>query len=258
MHSRYLKEFIQEITYKNRNPRDLKALMLLDDISTNPEQLYPYGEKVYRCRIITDLKKTGLETNFFGFTAEESFVPPPNVTRDMRANYRNIPYLYCSDNPYVAIVEVRPRLGAKVSVATIMINEEIRLLDFTNKRKPTKMTDAKVNLFSDLSALFSKPIALEEDTIEYIPTQFIAEYAKNLGYDGIIYKSSLVPELYGEDSGQNNIVIFNYNKCIPIRSNIITVTNCQIDGKQDDMDSTKLKIKSYYHELLDIIVGNDE
>lgn len=255
--SRYLREFINEITYNNRNPRDIRVLKLLDDISTNPERTIWPDEKVYRCRLIKDSHKTGKTSNFLGLSAEDSFVPPPKATRDMRANYRYIPYLYCSDNPYISLAEVRPRIGAKVSIATIIVKEKLSLLDFTNRNKPAKMTEAKINLFADLSSLFSKPIAFEDDTTDYIPTQFIAEYAKNLGYDGIIFKSSLVPELDSEEGKHSNIVVFNYYKCEPIKSNVFTITSCQIDGKQTDNDPDKLFIKSPVTEILNILLGNE-
>ena len=87
------------------------------------------------------------ETGFFGYGEKASFVPPPEVTKDMRANYRYIPYLYCANHPYTALVEVRPRLGANVSVATIVVNEEIRLLDFTLKNIPKSMSKVKINFF---------------------------------------------------------------------------------------------------------------
>jgi len=41
--SKYLKEFIEEIKFRNRNPRKLKAIELLDDIETNPEILLDVG-----------------------------------------------------------------------------------------------------------------------------------------------------------------------------------------------------------------------
>lgn len=63
----------------------------------------------------------------------------------MRANYRYIPYLYCANHPYTALIEVRPRLGANVSVATIVVDEEIRLLDFTLKNIPKSMSKVKIN-----------------------------------------------------------------------------------------------------------------
>lgn len=150
--SRYLQTFVKEISFKNRNPQNNKVLKMLDDLSTNPERVLVPQEKLYRCRIVNKNSKLGVEDNFWGYSAKESFVPPPEYTRDMRANYRYIPYLYCASNPYTALVEVRPRIASSVSIATIQVNEKLTLLDFTLcNNLPKKMTEAKMNLFSDLS-----------------------------------------------------------------------------------------------------------
>lgn len=254
--SRLLKTFINEIQYKNRNPRDLRAIELLKETSTNPERILPIGTQLFRCRIIDDVAKINKKKGFFGYDAQNSFVPPPDKTRDMRANYRYIPYLYCANDPYTALVEVRPRLGAQVSVATIQVNEEIQLLDFTMQTTPPKMTDAKKNLFSDLSTLYSKPITSDDDIIDYIPTQYIAEYAKNLGYDGISFRSSLTPELESQDPKNHpewdrcNIVVFHYDKCSAIKSNVIEIAESYIGCQQIDADLAKLNIRSVVEELL--------
>ena len=254
--SRYLKEFIKEIQYNNRNPKDTKALELLDDISTNPEILIDINNSFYRCRIISDKDKINKEKNFYGYNAEDSFIPPVEFTKDMRANYRYIPYLYCSNNPYISLVETRPRMGALVSVATIVNEEKIRLLDFTIQNKPSKMTEAKRNLFLDLSTLFSTPVTSDDDILDYIPTQFIAEYVKNLGYDGIAYSSSLTPDFNQYSPERYNIVVFNYKKCTVIKSNVVKIQNIYIDSMQVDDDTNKLNIKSYIEEQLDIITDD--
>lgn len=246
--SKFLKEFIKEIQYKNRNPKDVKALDLLDDISTNPERNLLNGTILFRSRIINDDSQTNKEVGFFGFDSKGSFVPPRKVSKDLRANYRYIPYLYCSNHPYTAIVEVRPRLGAHISLASIQVDSEIRLLDFTMQNISSRMSDAKKNLFYDLSAIYSKPITDDDDIIDYIPTQYIAEYAKNLGYDGIAYKSSLTPELEGQDVEKHpeldryNIVVFNYNKCTPIKSNKFKVVHNMLEFQQVDDDSNVIEI----------------
>lgn len=246
--SKYLKEFIDEIQYRNRNPQDIKVLDLLKDLSTNPERRIPVGARLFRCRIIQDISKAGKEHGFFGYGKSDSFVPPASVTRDLRANYRYIPYLYCANHPYTALVEVRPRLGANVSVATIATKEELTLLDFTLKDIPKRMTDAKSNLFADLSMLYSKPVASDDDILDYIPTQFVAEYAKRLGYDGIAFRSSLTPELEDQDIHEHtnldryNIVVFNYHKCEPIGSNIVNVTRNYLKCEQIDQDPNRVDI----------------
>ena len=41
--SKHLRNFIEEILYYNRNPRDITALELMNDLSTNPERVLPKG-----------------------------------------------------------------------------------------------------------------------------------------------------------------------------------------------------------------------
>lgn len=243
--SQHLKAFIKEIQYENRNPTDTKVLDLLKDISTNPERHILKGTKLFRSRIASDQNKLNKAPDFWGYDAKESFVPPAKLTRDMRANYKYIPYLYCATDPYVSLIEVRPRLGASVSIATIIVNEDLQLLDFTIKTKPKNMTSPKENLFSDLSKLYSTPVTDEDDTFDYIPTQYIAEYAKNLGYDGIAFSSSLTPEDREYSVDRYNIVVFNFNKCSVIKSNVVTVARSYLDCEQTDDDNEHLKIKSY-------------
>lgn len=262
--SRYLKEFIAEIQYRNRNPQNIKALELLNDLDTNPIRIFPAGTELFRCRVINDNSKINNEDGFFGYGRKDSFVPPASLTRDLRANYRYIPYLYCANDPYTALVEVRPRIGASVSVATIRVNEELRFLDFTMYSVPPKMSEAKSNLFSDLSALYSKPVTADDNILDYIPTQYIAEYVKNLGYDGILFTSSLMPEIYEDvrtKLSQNrfytkinfdrfNVVVFNYEKCEAVRSNVVNVYRSFMEFRQNDESEHHLRVKSPLDELL--------
>lgn len=251
MRSKILEEFIKEIQYKNRNPQNIRVLNLLDDKSTNAERILLAGTYLYRCRVITDTSKIAQENGFYGYNAKESFVPPAEISKDMRANYRYIPYLYCSNNLYISAIEVRPRLSSKISVATIEVNEPLRLLDFTISNPSPEMDELKQNLFSDLSDLYSKPVTDEDDMLDYIPTQFIAEYAKNLGYDGIAYKSSLTPEINADSTmDRYNLVIFNYEKCKPIKSNVHTVTNNYIELEQTDASPEKIHISNFVEEKI--------
>lgn len=242
MKSKKLQEFIAEIQYKNRNPQDSRVLELLKDISTNPERTLTRKTYLYRCRIIKEPNQINKIPGFYGFDAKQSFVPSPMQSKDLRANYRYIPYLYCANHPYTAIMEIRPRINSMCSVATIIVDEDFRLLDFTIQNKPSKMTGTKQNLFADLSCLFSKPITSEDDTLDYIPTQYIAEYAKNLGYDGIMFTSSLTPEINSSSLDRFNVVVFNYAKCSVLKSNVFSITNTYVDCQQIDDDPQKMDI----------------
>lgn len=108
-----LKKFIKEITYNNRNPQDNKVLEQIKDFSTNPEIVLHNGDLLYRARIIKNDKNITNKAPYYGLNKTESFVAPSSKTRDMRANYRYIPYLYCSNSEYIASLEVRPKLYSK-------------------------------------------------------------------------------------------------------------------------------------------------
>lgn len=141
----------------------------------------------------------------------------------------NIPYLYCATRPYLSVVEVRPRLGARVSVARIRVNERLRLLDFSLQNYPKGMKSVKINLFHALSQLYSKPVTEDDDTLDYIPTQYIAEFVKRIGYDGIVFKSSLY-----NDENSVNVVIFNFDKCEAVGSVVYDVTRNDYTCEMED------------------------
>jgi len=250
--SNKLKEFIKEIQRNNRNPKDNSVLSLLDIKETNPSIVLGKGYLMYRCRIISDSKKISKDKGFYGYNSEESFVTPWKKSTDMRANYRYIPYLYCASARYTSVIESRPRLSAEVSVATIQVLEDLTLLDLTNQHKPKGIDSVKTNLFAALSELFSKPISSSDDVLDYIPTQYIAEYVKNLGYDGISYKSSLHinalrnsdkynPETDNKKAGVN-YVIFNYGKCKAIASNVYRIIETNLSCEQIDKDAKREEI----------------
>ena len=90
--SRKLSEFIKEIQYKNRNPVDNNVLKMLQEMETNPELLFDSQQYLYRSRIVHSKDKLNGEYPFFGFGKDGSFVAPSECTKDMRANYRYIPY----------------------------------------------------------------------------------------------------------------------------------------------------------------------
>jgi hypothetical protein len=57
-------------------------------------------------------------------------------------------------------------------------------------------------LFNHLNREFAKPLRHTDDTHEYLPTQFFAEWAKDHGYDGLRYESAM-------SQGGHNVVFFD-------------------------------------------------
>ena len=254
--SSLLRKFVNDIQRINRNPQkdDARVIQLIDKMETNPERIITTGTKLYRCRIIHTGSSLCGKAPFFGFDADNSLAPPWQRATDMRASYRYIPYLYCANHPYLSLVEVRPRIGAKVSIAEILVRKDITLLDFTAKTKPKGMDGTKQNLFHDLSLLYSKPVSEDDEVIDYIPTQYIAEYAKRLGYGGIIYMSSLTPEINESGLDRFNVVIFDYKSvCEVVKTNVIEVLENNVDCDNVDGDHDPIIVKNYLSELIGTI-----
>ncbi|MDD4590670.1 MAG: RES family NAD+ phosphorylase [Parabacteroides sp.] len=88
-------------------------------------------------------------------------------------------------------------------------------------------------------------------TISYIPTQYIAEYIKKLGFQAIKFNSSL-------DSSGRNVTIFTPEKCEAVSSNLYSIedicfdTKCIAPTNQGDLIHRKLEPykKKYIADLL--------
>ena len=80
---------------------------------------------------------------------------------------------------------------------------------------------------SCLSSFFSKPYGKDGD---YLICQYVSEYIKNIGYDGIRFFSSRVLQKFCDDCFVN-YTIFNYNKCKPISSDLLYVFDSHIETK---------------------------
>lgn len=263
-------DFRKVILYKNRFFIKHQLLDIIKDhIESNVINVRE-GEIFYRARIINEIDsgehrialyaknvfKEGKneyaidnkENDFYGLSKEASFVPIDNdKIKDGRANPKFVKYLYIAKEPTTALLEVRPIIDSRVNLSKIRVNESLRVVDLTVDFGATKKLESveKV-LISYIQGIFSIPTNNSDD---YIPTQIISEYIKNLDYDGIMFKSAL-------HKGGINLIIYNYEKCEPINSRDYKIENMKLSarsttpwGKDDfwyikDNISLPLKFKS--------------
>ena len=113
--------------------------------------------------------------------------PSPEIAKTGRANPEKISYLYTSEDINISIKEVRPMICSFISVAEIKTLCDLTLFDIT-KFTFENIKNIKRE-FVSLNKCFSN-VNYGND-IDYIPTQYIAELLKNLGFDGIRFGSSL-------------------------------------------------------------------
>jgi hypothetical protein len=187
--------FRQEIMERNRyflKPiLDLDRLRDLLDYVIAPKTDVP--RIFFRARIQDD------ETPF---AIAEMGVPPALRATHGRANSVGIPYLYLATDTATAISELRPHTGDYVSVVEVEVPRTPRLADLRNPTKkisPFAFSDeAEINLLRhDVAFLarlgyeLTKPVRPKSAHIAYLPSQYLCEFIKHCGFDGVMYRSSV-------------------------------------------------------------------
>lgn len=153
--------------------------------------------------------------------------PPANKSTNGRANPIGIPYLYVASTPETAIAEIRGHKNETISVAKFEIVENLEIADLRDPRTtvtPFGIDDEELELiYTNLPFLellgeeLSKPIIPREANLEYLPSQYLSEIFKHIGFHGIIYKSSV--------SDGDNFVLFDDNKIKAIEVNQYQITD---------------------------------
>jgi hypothetical protein len=136
--------------------------------------------------------------------------PISNWQSEGRANPRGIPYLYLATTRDTALAEVRPWIGATISVAQLQVRRDLNVIDCSKHhskdsvlsliRDRTRPTED--GMWMAIDRAFATPVGRDDESKEYVPTQIIAELFKSEGFDGIVYKSLL------SDDGFN-LAVFN-------------------------------------------------
>lgn len=144
--------------------------------------------------------------------AQEGMKPIPNWQGEGRANPRGIPSLYVATTRDTALAEVRPWIGATISVARLQIKRDLTVIDCSRHHAKHSILDVfddhtkskEDGIWIAIDRAFATPVSKEDESKDYIPTQIITELFKSEGYDGIMYKSLL------SDDGFN-LALFDLN-----------------------------------------------
>lgn len=182
-----------ELMYKNRYFLDqaIDADRLKELLAFLPADDMP--EVWYRARIMSDDRP---------FPIAEMGAPPKRLVSHGRANPPGIPYLYLGSQPDTAIAEVRPHTGEVACVADFTIKGGLTAVDLRTPRSlvsPFLLADAGAigQLRADIPFLerlgeeLTRPVLPRGAAIDYIPSQFLCEFIKKSGYDGVVYRSSV-------------------------------------------------------------------
>lgn len=216
-----------EMMHRNRwfldEPIDLERLAeLLEQLIAPAVVLESIADSWYRARLLTNDKR---------YPLCEMGAPPAHLAGHGRANPAGIRYLYLGSSENTAVAEVRPHAGAKACVATFRV-PSILAVDLRDPRRsvsPFILENAEqiaalrsgLPLLERLGEELTKPVQPSSAAFEYIPSQYLCEFIKKRGYQGVIYRSSV--------SEGVNLALFFPDLASPVEKKVVLVNRVTVD-----------------------------
>jgi hypothetical protein len=200
--------FQQSVRHRSRYVHDddvrgfLKTLL---ETSKSRSKTLEKGELLWRaqrgCEWRIEDAGTGAEQEVPCGLSPDRMNPKAEYVGDGRVNPRGIRVLYLTSNSATAVAEVRPWVGAYVSLAQFKVMRDCEVIDcsmdktrswhFVFQKGEPDAENREQAVWGDLSHALSRPVTPEEPSTEYIATQIVAEAFRAYGYDGILYGSLL-------------------------------------------------------------------
>lgn len=170
--------------------------------------------------------------NGTAFEIDKMGAPPANLATSGRANPVGIPYLYLASEEITAISEVRPQPGELICIARFVFKRSPKIIDLRSPRDTIspflEAEDDDIALLrGDIDYLEMLAHELEETVvpdaaaIDYIPSQYLCEFIKNCGFDGVAYCSSMCEGM--------NIALFRPELAEAVDLKEVTVKSVKID-----------------------------
>lgn len=158
----------------------------------------------------------------------DMLAPPAHKATAGRANPAGISYLYLCASPVGACAEVRAEPGDPVTIAEFKVKGELKLLDLVAVQRgidpfapPDLRTQlTKVGLVRAFASDLSQPVRASDAHIDYVPTQYLAEFFISHGFDGIRYRSAVTDAV--------NLVLFSTEKAVVRRTGTVVVTRKEL------------------------------
>ena len=162
----------------------------------------------YRARI--GYEKTSSSQDFMdnkicyqAYKFDKISAPPTKLANAGRLNREGVSFLYLATDIDTAISEVRPDPGHKVSIGKFKATKKIKIANFDKAFLDAYLienTFESLSFLNHIDQLFSHPITKDERH-QYMITQFFADIFRKIGFDGIMFSSSI--------SHGRNLLIFD-------------------------------------------------
>ena len=195
----------------------------------------------------------------------KKMIPLPRNAAEGRINPRGIPYLYLATDDKTAISEVRPLVGMPVTVAQFRTTKELSVVNLSREdrrdglpvtgilwyasvmQRKGEITQEEIDgsVWAQIDIAFSKPVDPNDEYLNYVPTQIIAELLAARKYDGVIYGSGL-------NVGGYNLALFDVNSAEFLSAQLFRVDRVDYDSHESG-NRWFLKDGAYFtHEITNI------
>ncbi len=229
--------FCEEIKSVNRfHLRNVLDLDKLGELLTAMKVRLPAGTVFFRGRL----------SDSNGFPADQMGNPPSKFATAGRANPVGISYLYLAGDPETALFEIRAGLYDYATIGEFRLLEDIYVVDLKDIAGQDPFALAETELLEEYMAFrpflhrlgeeLSTPNRRTDTELDYIPTQYLAEFIKSQKsetvdesqtFDGIGYGSSL-------NATGHNYAMFDATKFECVSAHIHEINHIQLSHKVID------------------------
>lgn len=216
--NKFINDFKKEASYDNKVFNIIDNIVIDEETSNQFITTIDKNSVFYRARKIdiNDYHKSnkGLKINkdnenyYYtnGYNELNSIEPPLGISVEGRNNISGSSYLYVAEDIETACAEIKTNAADFISLAKFEVQKPLKIVDFCNEKAFEKYYSEKYNMslgmfFTLLMFQYTKPITNPE---EYKITQFISDYIRKAGFDGVSYRSFY--------TGKTNYTIFNCHK----------------------------------------------
>jgi hypothetical protein len=154
----------------------------------------------------------------------ERMRPLRDKASEGRVNRKDNPCLYLAERKDTAMAEVRPWMGAYITLAVFEVvrdcilvdcsQDKLTTLDLLMREEPPTNEEREQAVWGDIAKALSTPLTRDDTLDQYWATQCLAERLKVVGYDGLAYQSAL--------GKGRNVALFDLDAAHPINGTLFT------------------------------------
>lgn len=239
------RDFAADVTHNHRYIFSRRAERFIDavrDTLHKREAVIPKGSVLFRAQRGVDYvgeQGTPNEDDPINPVAygPERMKPSLQFSTDGRASPAGVPVLYLASTEETAISEVRPWVGSDISLAKFEVLRDLKALNLTlghgklsfghlslrqlEGDSEVGALDKERAVWIDIDNAFSRPVARDDNRLEYVPTQILADLFASAGFDALIYRSQ-----FGKKG--RNVVLFDTNDAEPSEASPHRVTRIAV------------------------------